>query len=523
MISEQTKHAVVTLTATSKSGAIKRHELAEDQGIFIGKSSNCGFQLDGEGLSDIHCRIGFDDGEVWVQDWMSAEGTLVNGQEIASNEKLDVGDIIKIGHHEIKVAYGTMANVTDAESAGAAQQPVASVSKPQPQSSTPEPASPSEPTASATRLESESAIEPSPESGVESTSRSGDSDQKLPAAAEPQITEPKATESEATVSEAAEPDAAEPDAAPEAAEQGVSRVTEAAETADDEPASIDFSADFFEFEEEETYDRETVALLQAEIEELQTQLAQRDAERAHASVQTPVADNNPEESDQVLQRMQDLIDEANRSDERVAILEELLLAAEDASRSEMDERAQLEAWVGDIEKRVGQREEEHVAELDALRLRLEQSSEQQDRLQQQLRHAATGGSAPKDYEDTLEDLQQSNRQLQDELSEAQKQCRVLEQRLTEQSAGGEEALRAERAALAQEQAKIARLRFELSSKLESMDEGMPKSNNTADRETAHRIQTLRQHLREIHEQEKQEEKQASLTTRLAKLWKRTEY
>jgi pSer/pThr/pTyr-binding forkhead associated (FHA) protein len=493
MITEQTKHAVVTLTATSKSGAIKRHELAAEQGIFIGKSSNCGFQLDGEGLSDIHCRVGLDDGEVWVQDWMSAEGTQVNGQEIASNEKIDAGDVIKIGNHEITVAYGSMASVTAAEADGAAKPPVAAESKPKSKSPsrTPEPVCPTESTPSAEQLESESAIESSPESDVESTSLSNDSGEQLSSSAEADV-------------------------------QVSSRLTESAEAADEEPATMDFSADFFDFEEEETYDRETVALLQAEIEELQTQLAQRDAERANESFEAPVADNVPEESDQVLQRMQDLIDEANRSDERVAILEELLHAAEDASRSEIEERGQLEAWVGDIEKRVGQREEEHAAELDALRNRLEQSSEQQDRLQQQLRHAATGGSAPKHYEDTLENLQQSNKQMQDDLAEAQKQCRVLEQRLKQQSEDGGEAVRTERANLAQEQAKIARLRFELSSKLASVDE-MPKSENSADRETAHRIQTLRQHLKEIHEQEKKEEKEAPLTTRLAKLWKRTEY
>jgi DNA repair exonuclease SbcCD ATPase subunit len=251
-------------------------------------------------------------------------------------------------------------------------------------------------------------------------------------------------------------------------------------------------------------------------------LAQRDAERCSEPVETPVAEAAPEASDQVLQRMQELIDEANRSDERVAILEELLHAAEDASRSEIEERAQLEAWVGDIEKRVGQREEEHTAELESLRNRIDKSSEQQERLQQQLRHAATSGSAPQHYEDTLENLQQTNRQLQDDLTEAQKQCRVLEQRIQQQAEEGDETVRAERAAIAQEQAKVARLRFELSSKLAAIEE-MPKSENNADRETAHRIQTLRQHLREIHEQEKKEEKEASLTTRLAKLWKRTEY
>ena len=66
------------------------------------------------------------------------------------------------------------------------------------------------------------------------------------------------------------------------------------------------------------------------------------------------------------------------------------------------------------------------------------------------------------------------------------------------------------------------MRYEISSKLANVDD-LPKTLNSADMETAHRIQTLRQHLREIHEQEKAEEKEASLTTRLARLWKRVEY
>ena len=59
-------------------------------------------------------------------------------------------------------------------------------------------------------------------------------------------------------------------------------------------------------------------------------------------------------------------------------------------------------------------------------------------------------------------------------------------------------------------------------KLSEIEE-LPKAENQADKETAHRIQTLREHLREIHEQEKQEERDLPLTARLAKLWKRVEY
>ncbi len=292
----------------------------------------------------------------------------------------------------------------------------------------------------------------------------------------------------------------------------------------DGPESMDIAADFFEFEEEESYDRETVALLHAEIEDLQAALAQRDAEQFSRGIdQVPAEPASVEgDTDAVLSRMQELIDEANRSDERVAILEEMLFAAEVASRSEQEERCQLEAWVGDIEKRIGQREDEHKAEIDALRQRLKESNLQQERLQKQLRQAATGGRAPESYEETLENLQSRNLELQDKYAESEKERLSLERRLEQQSEDQERALRDERVSLAQEQAKVSRMRFELSNKLSDIEE-MPKTENQLDTETAHKIRTLREHLREIHEQEKQEAKDAPLAKRLAKLWKRVEY
>ena len=289
---------------------------------------------------------------------------------------------------------------------------------------------------------------------------------------------------------------------------------------------MDLDNDFFKFEEEETYDRETVALLHAEIEDLQAALAQRDAdglyERSDQSHIEVAPSQFRRNSDDVLQRMQDLIDEANRSDERVAILEEMLYAPEEASRSEKEERNQLEAWVGDIEKRIGQREDEHVAEIEALRQRLEESALQQERLQRQLRQAAAGGRAPQQYEETLENCKRATKNCRTNLAESTKERLSLEQRIEQLAEEKERVIRDERAVIAQEQAKVSRLRFELSSKLADFEE-LPKTENHGDKETAHRIQTLREHLREIHEQEKKEDKEASLATRLAKLWKRVEY
>ena len=220
--------------------------------------------------------------------------------------------------------------------------------------------------------------------------------------------------------------------------------------------------------------------------------------------------------------MQELIDEANRSDERVAILEEMLFAAEVASQSESDERSQLEAWVGDIEKRIGQREDEHKAEIDALRRRLTESSQQQERLQKQLRMAAGGGQAPEHFEEALENLQARNVELQEKLDVSEKDRLSLEHQIEQQAEEQERALRNERVSLSQEKAKVSRMRFELSNKLSDIDE-IPKAENQLDTETAFKIRTLREHLREIHEQEKQEAKEATITTRLSKLWKRVEY
>lgn len=469
MISEHTQPSPVRLTATNKFGSSFTYDLSTDQGVFIGCSSNCGLQLDGEGLSDIQCRIGFEEGDLWIHPWMSAEGTRVNGKPIDGGVVVKIGDVVEIGDHEIAIAPA------DGKPSSAPSQ------------------------FNANQEES------SPPTSGQAVNEIGDLDH----------------EDETTSLENA--------ASFDSPENEVSDHFESIGRHADEPSfdseesseSMDFN--FFDIEEEETYDRETVALLQAEIEELQSQLARRDAERDDEPSDFGPADTrNPEASDEVLQRMQELIDEANRSDERVALLEEMLHAAEETSRSEGEERSQLEAWVGDIEKRIGQREEEHEAELDALRQRLDESQEQQSRLQRQLHQAAAaGGAAPKQYEETLENLQQQNRELKNELADSQKQCRGMQSRIDQNAEETEASLRAERANIAKEQAKISRLRYELSSKLSAIEE-VPKTNH-ADRETSERISTLRQHLREIHAQEKKEEKEASLTTRLAKLWKRVEY
>jgi hypothetical protein len=460
---EQTISGSITLTATGKVGASRHYELQSDQGVFIGSSSNCGLQLRGDKVADIECRIDLKDGILCLQNWISAEGTRLNGKPISEATDLHIGDVIEIQDHEISVESSDAVGQASRKDDGEITE----------------------------QINTDDVPFDEPE----------DSRRDTPTSAVP-ASETLASETLASCSP-------EPDA-----------------TTCDAPESMDLDCDFFAFEEEETYDAETVALLRAEIEELQTALAQRDAEqnfdRPDSYDQEATSSAPVEASDQVLQRMQELIDEANVSDERVSLLEEMLHASEATNRSEHEERDQLEAWVGDIEQRIGQREDEHLAEVETLRNRLEESNLRQEQLQKQLQKAAFSGNAPKQYEETLENLQRTNKELQEKLGETEKRCLSLERKAEQASGDQDSALREERANIAKETAKISRLRFELSSKLTEI-EHLPKDQNLEDKETAHRIRALREHLKEIHEQEKLEEKDAPLTKRLAKLWKRVEY
>ncbi|MEM1068172.1 MAG: FHA domain-containing protein [Planctomycetota bacterium] len=490
MIAASNGSSSIHLIAQDPAGATRSYELSGDQGVFVGSSANCGLQLPGDGIGDIHCRIGFEDGKLQVQDWMSATGTRVNGQVIESSAPISPGDVVEIGQQKIKIGNQ----------------------------------------ASGPAINSEPAIDCVEEQSDQSSERQSFADDRvddqefdgrafdLDARAELNATGDNAIEA---LQEVASDSSSDAIVSPEPI--GIDEFDGgSADLGLLVPESMDFDADFSEWEEEETFDRETVELLRAEIEDLQAQLAQRDSDQLQSDSISFDSTENTVDSSAVDQRMQELIDEANRSDERAALLEEMLHAAEDSSRNEIEERSQLEGWVSDIESRLSQREEEHEAEVEALRQRLETAQQEQEQLQRRLGQAAHGGNAPRQYEETLEKLQQANRQLQEQLAESRKQLHALEKQLEEAEGTQEGALREERASIAKEQARLSRMRFELSRKVAEV-ENLPKEVKEEEQEMSHKIRALRQHLREIHEEEKKEEAEASLTSRLAKLWKRVEY
>lgn len=208
--------SVIALCVTGPSNTQAAFQLRSDHSVFIGTSANCGLPLKGEGIADIHCYVRFEDDQLWVEDWMSKSGTLVNGAPITERVEVHLGDVIQVGSNQIAL-----------------------------QSAAPSPPSSAQKTASAFAKAS-----------------GGDE-----------------AEFESRFITCASDMAFDPPEAHAIYPRGELKSVDAPLSWPHSHGSVDrFNADAFDADQDETYNQETVALLRAEIEHLQAALAQRDAE-----------------------------------------------------------------------------------------------------------------------------------------------------------------------------------------------------------------------------------------------------
>ncbi|MCO8124659.1 FHA domain-containing protein [Stieleria sp. TO1_6] len=547
-----------TLRIARQSASPIEHRLENGRSVFVGTSDSCGVQVKGDHIAHIHCLIDVDGDSVSIQDWASEAGTKVNGVAIEEKTQLQVGDSIVVG--SVTIELDGKASTTGPkpitrngrvvqpevreESVGMEHLGVGEDSEHQPPVAAPPRSvsdvlqhmnvavvtSTDEPTDEVAleptgELTADSAAESSTEPTVELTAESTvEPTVEPPAETTPEPTFDLSAESNAieTVDDIAE-DISESLSASEAPKHAFS-----AENYDWDPCEMD----------DEPVDAEIVQLLKSEIEDLRIQLAERDEQMASirecdpalngadASVSGQSADDAFGSSD-LVNRVDDLLNELAEHDERVSTLQELLHLAEIQNQAEREERNCLENWVAEIEQRIGERESEWQAEHDALRGRWEAACQERDQFQQRLHTAAQrfGKSVAEDVvpDDTLKQLQQQNADLQSELDKSQKQSASLTRQIERLQTEDPEALQAERAELAQEKATVSRLRFQLSKQLQDID-SVPDSKEQPDREFAYKLQTLREHLREIHEEEKteREQKGESLLGRISSLWKRVD-
>ncbi len=519
------QNTTIHLIARHFDGSSSSVQIEPNQGVFVGKSSNCGLRLEDDDISDIHCRIGFEEGELWIQDWMSSQGTSVDGEVLEAKTKLTEASVVGVGPFSIEIQMGISPAQQDiheeeADSADDEEGNFCRISqfnhmRGDTDSDVLDTGNENVTAAAHEETSVDEFFEASCDAlgDVDEDRQDLSTDESEDLWIEEQIEE--LVQSPVAVTEQI---STEPENPPgnELDQKDDSNFDDSSV----EPGfrkDADLDLDFgFDSQDEEVFDRETVSLLQAEIEDLRSILAQRDAD-CGPSVSPVLAETSiAEESEKTLGRIQELSDEANRAEERVLLLEEMLQAADDVNRAEVEERSHLEAWVGDIERRLGQKEDEHRAEIEALKTQLAAAEGRSRHLQQQLKQAAApNGKAEEKFDEELDSLQEENLQLQASLQDAKRELQQLQHRVENQSEQSEALLREERAKIAKEQAEVSRLKFEYAQKLEDLSKSIPQA------ELDPRLQILREHRQEIRENSQSknlEPAESSLSSRLKKLW-----
>jgi pSer/pThr/pTyr-binding forkhead associated (FHA) protein len=80
--------------------------MAEDQPLYVGRSKQHAVRLDSVEISAKHARIGFENGEFWVEDLGSTNGTFVNNQQVAG--RINVAPMVPIIFGREISAYGVL-------------------------------------------------------------------------------------------------------------------------------------------------------------------------------------------------------------------------------------------------------------------------------------------------------------------------------------------------------------------------------------------------------------------------------
>lgn len=76
-----------------------------DDEVSVGRARGCGVVLSDDGyVSQVHARVFRRDGDTFVEDLGSTNGTFVNGERITSPTRLRRGDRVQFGHTVVEVS-----------------------------------------------------------------------------------------------------------------------------------------------------------------------------------------------------------------------------------------------------------------------------------------------------------------------------------------------------------------------------------------------------------------------------------
>ena len=514
-----------------KGQAPSTFNLDEGNSVFIGSGSNCGIQLSGDNIFQIHCMVWNKDNTVAVQDW-NTNATFVNGRQIDSELTLKSGDQIVIGNCQLipvldrqfhlGIATELMNNPPDFPNVDTSLELARSTtSAPTTLASTALTTEPNE------RYEEPAAEESLAGSmSFDETSLSDTREADGFGEADPfhsdleQLVESTTSFLESQSDTRKSSPNGQSDSRSSCGEF-VYDIDADLNGDDDEEFDGSLYADAFVDEESDENDEE---LLKVEVEQLRFELAEKDAkirslmDQRNGHAETIVDD---EQTIKLVNRLEELLDELQTSDDRIKGLEELLRVSDQATQAEKEERQQLESWVTEIENRVADRQSESDAEIERLTRQLEEARTHAKQAEKRFRKLAQAQQASPNHAVTLDqasELIQECRQQIDLLRKELAQCRAENEQLRSQPSADPVLLNVrdenqqlkekmaklevegarEKAELARKHAEIERLRGDLEEKLASA-----KKFNKGDS----RIQAMRQHLRDIHEEEKLEKEE----------------
>ncbi len=478
-----TQKGEVYLTITDPSGRVTKHLLTEENSMLVGSGSNTVLQLRDPDIASVHCLIRFSQGVLAIDDWCSATGTIVNGRRIEGETELSEGDTVALGSYTIDFSYSDSAIAVDHKC-------------------------PSD-TASATPQHEGHDVTEVVEHGADAAPSSIDD-------APQEVLAPEQPACELPTAETLPSDTSEADTSWDSW------------FSDETPAPTNPRQD-----ETVSLEDETIQLLNLEVTslhaELETQasyIAELESKVQSGGVREVASDD----ADLLEKRLQDLLAELQRTDQRTATLEDLLHLSDDATEAEKQERQQIESWVADIESRISGREAEWQAEKEELQKYIDQLKSDRDRMEESLNADDSSGNVEA-QERAIEELRETCAELEQKLAKSEERCAELKSQLEtadmqtmieRQQQVVEEAVREEQLAMARERAEFSRTKAELLRRVSELESDMTDHKRPVSDADA-RFNAFRDHLREIKEKPRPAQQAVPLTKRLVSLWNRLEY
>ena len=526
---------VASIQVRSGSEALGVHRMADGTSLIVGSDENCGLSLENDAIAAKHCVLRMAKGELFINDWYSETGTLVNGEKIYVETKLDLRDRVSIGTFELRFSVTSAMNVDEArfdhvfnDNAGAEQNGSTTfVQSIDAEAAIDEGLVDVEQLVASVRSERAETVQPEQQTSVD--------DFEVPRLE----SRPHSEHSDAN-------SLAAPTAGDQASYDSTGlQLAAAREEIKNLKSELEYQVNLNAFaagddDTKNEFDPMTAddsELMRAEIEHLQRELETREEEIQQlisGGASAGAAPSEDFETEKLVGRLEQLLAELDESDRRAKSLETMLQASDDATEAECEERRQLETWVSEIEDRVIAREQQWKAAEEKLLGRLSDSDKLCRRLSANLQTASKGKTAELEQAThaIVTELTDKNNLLGDQLESTTVELERLKQLMEDSNMTEDglsnmkeqtEMLRCHEVEMAQERAQMARKKAELVRLREELEASQKAIENASEDNPDIKVRAFRQHLQQIHEEEKsQQQKRRGLASRIANIWNRLE-